>query len=416
MIPEGLMKAIFFIQDYHFNKNINYEKITENVNCPFYLLTYHATQDELNKYIKTRYTKSIFKQCFSMEKIDETIIKAFVEKEAVKYNNEVAIVTNAESAVAICGKLRQYLKLHDDDMVRYVDKIVMKRSLNNKIPVPKYLNFDRKTYQNNPRQYFEYIKQTLNMPFFVKPTNQYSSRGTKMIYQFDEFQSWYKTSTEDSIEIDEVVNGTLYHCDSFIKNEKILYTQICEYLYPCYDFILGKPLGGFTLPQETELYKELNEFNAKVLDTMRPPSGGLTHLEVFKSSNGELIFLEVAARPAGAKIPEMYKKNLNIMIREAHILLQVDANYMPNISPNGFSAYISYPTKLGQVTNLNQPMIKSEHQLIWNIQPGDILKAPDKISDVAGSIILWNNDFNQLTKDIDYLKTFNAFHVNGNNI
>lgn len=407
------MKAIFFVQDFAFNKKINYHTVAKTVKDKFYLISYHATQEQLDQYIQEHYPDGTFVETFAQETLDVNMIKLIIANYVIKQGNDILIITNSESAVSICGLLRKDFGISDDNMLRYVDKIVMKQALNDDVNVPKYMKFSNEAYLKNPTNYLNKIAETLGIPFFVKPTNQFSSKGTMQINELEDFKNWHQRyyNQEEHVEIDEVVSGTLYHCDSFIKDGKILYTQVCEYLYPCYDFILGKPLGSFTLPKESDDFKIMDKYNTHVLKQLGLPQGGLTHLEVFKRHNGELIFLEVAARPAGAQVPIVYQKALNISIREAHILLQIDPNYNPDLRQSMYCGFVSYPKKLGIVSFLNIPFIKSEYTIHWDIKIGDQLVDPDKISDVAGSIVLWNNHFDQLKEDLNYLKKFDAFIV-----
>ena len=411
------MKPIFFVQDFAFNKRINYHYIKEHLNNKLYLIAYNTTSQILNEYIQSS-CQNIFIEVFAINSLDENTIRNIITPYAEKYGNDILIITNAESAVSVCGKLRQSFGIDNDNLVRYVDKIEMKTALANKIRMPKYTQFSHEDYLNNSELYFKKLTNILGNDIFIKPTNQYSSRGTKKVKNIDDLKEWYSNYQDDfdHVEIDEHIEGTLYQCDSFIQNGKILYTHVCEYINPCHEFVLGNPFGSITLPQDSSDFKLLSGYAATVLEQLGAPQGGMTHLEVFKTKDGELVFLEIAARPAGAQTPQVYQKSLDLdcSIREAHILLQADPNYSPNIKQTGHACFISYPKKQGLVTTLNTPnkdLIKSEYVCDWLIKIGDTLKDADKISDVALDIVLYNNDYNQLQRDVDYLKTFIPFIV-----
>ncbi len=50
---------------------------------------------------------------------------------------------------------------------------------------------------------------------------------------------------------------------------------------------------------------------------------------MFQKSNGELIFLEAAARTPGALVPEMYEIAFNIHLEEMHYLSQINPKFIP---------------------------------------------------------------------------------------
>lgn len=411
------MKTIFFVQDFAFNKRINYYHIKKTLNNNLYLIAYNVTQQLFDEYVQNSY-QDTFVECLAIDILDEDVIRNIITSFTKKHGNDILIITNAESAVSACGRLRQSFGIDNDNLVRYVDKIEMKTALENKIRMPKYVQFSNEDYLNDPDLYYNKIIDFLGAAIFIKPTNQYSSRGTKKLTNIEDLKEWHSNYQDDfnHVEVDELIEGTLYQCDSFIKDGKILYTHVCEYINPCHEFVLGKPFGSITLPRDSKDFKVLGKYNATVLKQLGAPHGGMTHLEVFKTKEGELVFLEIAARPAGAQTPQVYQKALNLdsSIREAHILLQTDPDYSPNIEQIGHACFISYPKKQGSVTLLNTPdkdLIQSEYICDWLVKVGDTLKDADKISDVALNIILWNNDYNQLQQDVDYLKTFTPFIV-----
>src|SRR3990167_2525784 len=395
-----MMKTIFIIQYYAINNRINYHAIAQPEKYQLYLIVFGAPQLELNNFIEKNY--NIFLDIRVIKKLDVQLIKNIIANYVLHNDNNITIVTNSEAAVGICGQLRQQFNLDLDDMLRYVDKLAMKAVLKQHVKLPKYIEFSNEIYLKNPDGYVNEIHKILNLPLFIKPIDQYSSQNTLQINQINEFHTWHSThNSHHNFEIDEVITGTLFHCDTFIKDGTIFYTQVCEYLYPCYDFILGKPLGSFMLPTHTEKYKRLANYNNFILNKLGIPSAGLTNLEVFERENGEFIFLEIAARPPGAQLPLVYQRTLNIAIREAHLLLQIDPDYKPLIKQSAYGAFLSFPIKKGYVTQLNTPQVNSHYQLIWNVKPGDLLQNPNKISDMAANIILWNNDYQTLLQDVN---------------
>lgn len=213
-------------------------------------------------------------------------------------------------------------------------------------------------------------------------------------------------------EIDEFIDGVLYHCDSYIKNKKILFTQVCECSRPCYDFLQGKNKGTIVLKNNHSLSLKLKNYTEQILKYIGLPKGGITHSEVFiEKLTGKFYFLEVAHRSPGVLIPEMYKKYLNVGTIEPHILLQIDEDYLPAIKYGPFSAWMAFPTKQGYVSQFFEPEIKSEYLIYRHVKKDDYLYSPKMGRDYALTILLWNKDYEQLKKDFKYLNDFIAYSV-----
>ncbi len=61
----------------------------------------------------------------------------------------------------------------------------------------------------------------------------------------------------------------------------------------------------------------------------------------------------------------------------------------------------------GNVGKLNKPNIKSQYQLNWKVKEGDstITKA-SRLGENVGSMLLWNENYEDLREDFNHLKTF----------
>ena len=148
---------------------------------------------------------------------------------------------------------------------------------------------------------------------------------------------------------------------------------------------------------------------------MKMPNGA-THLEVFVTPKSEIIFLEIGARPLGSLIPQIYKKNLNIDFYLHHFKLRLNQKTKIEESLSSERYYwLIFPNKTGVVKKLNKPDIKSPHELTWSVKEGGkTTKSKDYSTsghNYSVKIILRNTDIEQLDKDYEKLKHFQAVEV-----
>lgn len=330
---------------------------------------------------------------------------------------EVRIVTHDEYSLAVAARLREALGIEGakpEEVRRFVNKVEMKRALAEQgIRMPKYVPWDPERYRADPSAYIDSLERTLGLPIFVKPINESGSVGTARLETRRELVEWCESHLADPhYEMDEWIEGTLYHCDSITRDGRLLYTHVCEYAHPCYDYLSGKICATITLPRDSEEFQQLADFTRRVLSAIGPmPRDTVTHLEVFRKANGELVFLEIAARAPAALVPFMYEKHLGLNIEEAHFRLHMGLLDDLNITYGPYSAFVYFPHRKGVVTALHQPVLRSQAIVTWKIQVGDHLDNPDNIRDAACTLLLWNDDYAELRRDFDYLDTFNPYSL-----
>jgi len=330
---------------------------------------------------------------------------------------EVRIVTHDEYSLAVAASLREAIGIEGaqpEQLRSFVNKVSMKRALAEKgIRFPHHLEWEPQRYRQNPVSYLAHIQQDLSLPLFVKPVDESGSVGTAKLETQEQLVAWCNEHQFDvGYEMDEWIEGTLYHCDSIIQNGQILYTHVCEYAHPCYDYLSGKICGSITLPKESEAFVRLAHFAEHVLQAIGPmPSDTVTHLEVFRTVNDELVFLEIAARAPAALIPYAYEKHLGLNIEEAHFRLHMGLLNDFTVKYGPYSAFVYFPHRQGVVTALHQPELRSESIVTWKINVGDYLTNAEDIRDTTCSILFWNMDYDELRRDFEYLDHFSAYSI-----
>jgi biotin carboxylase len=161
-------------------------------------------------------------------------------------------------------------------------------------------------------------------PWLLKPRSEASSMGIKKINNSDEFWPILDAlgDQQSFFLLEQFIAGDVYHVDGLVENRNVLFSMAHKYGKPPLSVYAG---GGVfitrSLDRESEESNELVGFNIQVLQAMGLVRGA-THSEYIKSqSNGQLYFLENAARVGGANIAECieYATGINLWREWARI-------------------------------------------------------------------------------------------------
>lgn len=335
-----------------------------------------------------------------------------------QFGADLNMVSNEEGCIPIVAKLHDHFGMPGfslKDIVPFTDKLIMKEVLK-KYPIrlPKHVELNNTQYLQNNERYIEQLEKAIPYPMFAKPTTLFGSAATRKILSRLELKSWVESVSKTGLqyELDEFIEGTLYHCDAIIQNDKVAYTAVFEYTYPCALFSEGYPLGSIYLPEGHPDRQVLNNFNLSVLKVLKPKNG-VTHLEAFKTKKGEIIFLEIAARAVGAYVVPIHEKATGINLELEHFKAQ-----MGIVSPikedknRDYYSWIYIPKMPGKVKKLKNPELKSQYDLNWLIQEGDVIpeltstKAVPIFLDaaIAGKLIWHHSDFSIVYRDFEIVQ------------
>lgn len=344
------------------------------------------------------------------------LIKQYLQE--VKREN-LQLVTNDEYCIPIVSQLIDSLELRgfgELTSLRFIDKIVMKDTLNSQgIRTPYHQLFNKEKYLKNKQQYIQDIEKIFKYPFVIKPVASY---GATSFNKLNNTTEWFNhaeqiVNSNDIFQIEEFIAGTVFHCDAIVKNSKIIFNSISEYIWPIALFKTGYPTGSIWLPPFDPRWNRLNEFHQRVIAAMHPPDGA-THCELFLSENNEVVFLEIATRPSGALVVSTIEKIIGVNLELAHFKLRLKRPLTIQQKPAGnFSLFCYVPKKHGKVISLGLPALKSEVNVEWNVKPGDVIKSVSieendillRPANIAATIILNNPDFASLYDDFITLKT-----------
>jgi glutathione synthase/RimK-type ligase-like ATP-grasp enzyme len=222
------------------------------------------------------------------------------------------IIALDEYDVENVATLREHLRLPGmgQSHTRYFrDKLAMRMRANaNGIRVPRFtsvFNYD------TIREYMDAVPA----PWVLKPRTEASTMGIKKINNSEELWRWFDQlgDQQSNFLLEEFIPGDVYHVDSVIWDGKIVFSSSQKY---------GKPPlsiyhdGGIfttqTLSPKSKDAIALKAINAAMVKS-QGMERGVTHAEFIKGhADGEMYFLEVAARVGGANIADLIEYSTGV--------------------------------------------------------------------------------------------------------
>ena len=379
---------------------------SENIN--FYLLTTESVLSRLEKN-QLKYFSSITTTTFSEEALEDILDNLIREKNLDV--SEIAIVTNDETAIIPAAKLREKFKIEGATVQiseLFIDKIKMKeRIAKNGIRIPKFISFNPVEYAKGKEYYINNILKKLNTEqIFAKPIDSFGSNDVSQLNTRSDLVNWCEAhSGTTNFELDEFLEGDLFHVDTIVVNNKIIEVQAYRYAYPLAEVLKGKPHAGRLVSYEEDDYIKLIRFNHKVLEALQPLPTGVTHLEIFKKQNGEMVFLEIACRPSAGFTPEISELHCGVNFEEAHYLVQMSLpieGLIPLKQRTMYAAYLLYPKLEGEVTELTKKLdLKTVSELKYYVKLKDILTSAKHIMDCTATVFMKSADVHLLKDEFE---------------
>jgi biotin carboxylase len=223
--------------------------------------------------------------------------------------------------VETVAHLREHFRLPGmgDSLARnFRDKLAMRTTARNAgLRVPEFtgvFNYDAL------REFMERVPP----PWLLKPRSEASSMGIKKIQHTDELWPILDSlgDQQSFFVMEQFVAGDVYHVDGLMDQGEVLFSMAHKYAQPPLSIYAG---GGVfitrSLDRESDESGALIELNQQVLKAMGLVRGA-THSEYIKSQgDGQLYFLENAARVGGANIAECvdYASGVNLWREWARI-------------------------------------------------------------------------------------------------
>jgi len=364
-----------------------------------------------------------FGSCFDYLK---TAIPKTLEKLGL-VGSPFGIVSGNEEIIMDCAALREFFGIEGDkkkDVLRFLNKDIMKKRLLemriDKRFLPKYTKLDKSAFAENPLAYVKKTIAELGLPIFAKPVMGSGSAGIKKITSAESLERWCHEHFEDirEYEMDEYIEGELYHCASIIKDGKIVHAFVSKYLNPCADSLLeNKLLGSMILDQSSPMAIKIKAFNEVVIAAMQPISDCAMHHEMFVKQDGSIVFVEVANRVIeGGYVAEMFGEQFGINFREADMALRLgiaNQELLKQKPPQVFYATIaSVPVKNKKITELLPPPVASQYKYLLKPETGQANNTDAEYITLNNmEMLFWNDDPKKMEADFESLKNYSPFKL-----
>jgi hypothetical protein len=322
------------------------------------------------------------------------------------------ILSFNESLLFMVARLNQKFHiaaLTESQLEPYQNKLTMKLRLEEKgLRVPRHTHFDTARAMQDTAPYFSELREQLALPFILKPTSSCGSYGVCRVNTLADFDVFVKTVPEDiAYEAEEFIQGTLYHCDTAIRNGQIIFSECATYTCPGIDFFKYQALGSAMLFSEDDpLRQRILTFTEQCL-TAVGKMDGVSHLELFVTPKDELIFLEVGARPPGASVAQMVEHDRKVNLINVHLCLLTQTPYAIATDRVGYSMHANLPMAEGIVEALLEPVLTEGHcDIQWLVKPGERLQASQSIVEMSGRLFATFSSLSALQKNFEILKQY----------
>ena len=374
------------------------------------LITSHAQHERLTARGRLdAFERVIVCHDFTADALTDTVAEL---RDAATDPGEVYLLCHDEYSLATVAEVRARLDLpgpHPDQLAAFADKITMKQLVaRSGVRLPRHTAWSQIAFQADAEGYLDAVLREVGTSAIVKPIDESGAVGVAKVRGRDALAQWAREARPGRWEVDELIDGTLYHVDSMVRDGSVVFAAANQDLHPCADYAEGRLNASWTIAEDDPVHDRLLAFNRRVLDALPKPADGVFHHEVFRTPADELVFLEIAARPPAALIPFTSQIRFGVNLEEAHFRLQrgEDVQVSPRRGP--YAAYAFVPKRPGRLVARRRPELLSDHRWTWNVEVGEQMAAPENIRDFAASVLLWNENLDDLQRDLKLLDTWTA--------
>ncbi len=276
--------------------------------------------------------------------------------------------------------IREHLRIPGMGLttVRYFrDKLAMRmRAKEAGVPVPEFVHV------LNHDELQDYMAR-VPAPWLLKPRSQASGIGMKKIYQPYELWPWLdKLGDEQShFLLEQFVPGSVFHVDSVVNEREVLFADAHAYGVPPLDVShAGGVFTTRTVERDSADAKALQEVNKKLIESLGLLRG-VTHAEFLKShSDGNLYFIEIAARVGGAYISDVVEAASGINLWREWARLEVGAGKTPYSIPPQRRNYAGVIVSLARQEEPDTSAY-NDPEIVYRVKKyhhaGFVVKSPD---------------------------------------
>jgi biotin carboxylase len=214
------------------------------------------------------------------------------------------IVALDEFDMETAATLREHLRVPGMGLttMRYFrDKLAMRmRALDRGVCVPDFVPV---FHHADIRYYLDHVPG----PWVLKPRQEASAIGIKKIHAAEELWPVLDQlgDKQSSFLLEKFVPGTVYHVDSVVSENEIVFANVSQYGKPPMNVAHGGVFTTYGVLRGSESDVGLRDLNRDLISALGLLRG-VAHAEFIRAeADGQFYFLECAARVGGAYINEM---------------------------------------------------------------------------------------------------------------
>ena len=323
-------------------------------------------------------------------------------------NKNTRVFCASEDYLISAAKIRESLHIPGltlEITQNFRDKTVMKKRLEEAtLRVPKFGHFDRSMS-------FETVKNEVGTPFILKLVDALGALGVHTIHNEQGYINAVENMINDRYQYEGFITGKLYHVDTLMQSGETVFQVACEYTAPNLEFQKGKAIISLPMPATDELAQQLKNFTADCLTALGLQSGA-AHTEIFVLANGELVFLEAAARTPGAVIVPLYEKQFSVNMIEAALQTEI-GEPLPKVEDRSEWSYFSgiFPTAAGILKSKSALPIDSMYEMTWKVDEGETMTEAKSLRDISASVIARNESYDTLKRDFAKLTSYAPYEL-----
>jgi ATP-grasp domain len=352
---------------------------------------------------------------YELDRLDDASAYRPILNEIVQSSGPVdRLIVFSESLQDLAAQLRAEFdipgkKPNENRLGR--DKLVMKQRV-----AAAGLRAPRYTSVNSTRiEHALAFAADTGYPLILKPIDGQSSHGVRKIADAAQLRTAVADLPPDGEwDLEEFVTGALMHVDGLIdQTGRVTLAVPSRYINTCLEFTAGAPLGAIMLEPGTALYAYVSRFATQCIKAIGLKACPF-HLELFHTSDDDLVFLEVGARVGGADVPSMIHQATGINLFGEWVNMSLDQPAMLHAPIRSIGAWLMFPRPSGlplrvqSVTRFDGAVASLYRQLVP--EAGQLIEHEDGYCSMQSGRFLFDADSSQqVARDVEYV--LHAFHI-----
>jgi len=235
--------------------------------------------------------------------------------------------------VELAAHLREHLRIPGmgETTARYFrDKLAMRaRAKDRSIPVPEFV------HTLNDERVRRFLRNVPS-PWLLKPRSEAASIGIRRIEREEDAMRAIDELGDDRSRylLERMIPGQFFHVDSIVSERQIVFAEAHQYRTSLFEVVnQGGPSATQTVDRSSDLWRELCDQNARVIEQMGLVRG-VTHIEFVRSAEDHRIyFIEAAARVGGSHTSDVVEAATGINLWREWAKIEIRQGEHPYVLP-----------------------------------------------------------------------------------